>query len=394
MRKEDNYERFLKGKVYSVFARKQEHYASAVDEAVECFGEYVRERCEIGKLDRTLNRALERLQSEGYCVEKNPSQLVSKMCCIMPEAMPSVFSLTENGGVFCEKPVAYDIMEKNAKEMWKQAIEIVVMTHDPNLLCSKEPRTIFLSCKAHISEIYQTFFHRLTIAQLTTCIRYEEEATKMKREAERILKKAKREARDGKAQVRATKDATTFELETAKQKIQSLERAVLESERENSELKRQNQLLQMLLDSSDEEDAPEEETLPESETEISEDELYRSVELPEDQSILFLGGHRNFVKKVQENHPNWRYISSTDHRLADSVTANTNLKCIVFYSKHVSHPIYYSIVNQNGDVPIIYLDCQNIERGERIIRKEYAEKVLGLTKEKLLEMQAKGSASA
>ena len=100
------------------------------------------------------------------------------------------------------------------------------------------------------------------------------------------------------------------------------------------------------------------------------------------------------MKKVQENHPNWRYISSTDHRLADSVTANTNLKCIVFYSKHVSHPIYYSIVNQNGDVPIIYLDCQNIERGERIIRKEYAEKVLGLTKEKLLEMQAKGSASA
>ena len=382
-------DRHAQGILFSRFARMSGESDDTIENCLLVLSGVNAERYSIKKLDHQLNRALERLQQSGYCVETTLSQLCGTLSVVAPEAyqtlgvMPPKFKYLN-----CDQAVLDEQLAQNGKEIWKQAIELTLLELDPDAICAKEMRSLYGPIEQHLPELYINFFHRLLISGYSTLVEMEDTTKANLKESERALKEAARMAKQ-------QEEAEEKVRRTADQLVEQKEAERLRLERENKELiselyelKRQNQLMQMLLESNEEEQEESaeaaEEAVAEQEDSIPEEELYADIALPEDQTVVFLGGHRNFVKKVQQNHPNWRYISVADYRQAEiAKMASSKISCIIFYSKHISHPIYWMVTNQAKDIPILYLTCQNIERGEYIMRKEYAEKVLGLTAEDL-----------
>ena len=382
-------ERQMEGALYSRFARCSKESSDMLEDCLSALSKLDVDDFSVKKLDHQLNRALERLQKSDYCVETTLSQLCGTLSLLAPEAyqtlgvMPPKFDYLN-----CDQSVLDEQIVQNGKEIWKQAIELTLMELEPDAICTKEMRSLYVSLEPHLPELYINFFHRLLISGYATLVEMDDTAKANMKETERALKEAKRNVQQQEEEAEKIR-------RTAAQLVDQKEAERLRLERENKELtsqiyelRRQNQLLQMLLESNEEEleedSETAEEVAAEPEDSVSEQELYANIELPEDQTVVFLGGHRNFVKKVQQNHPNWRYISVADYRQAEiAKMASSKISCIIFYSKHISHPIYWTVTNQAKDVPILYLTCQNIERGEYIMRKEYAEKVLGLTAEDL-----------
>ena len=382
-------ERQDEGALYSRYARACDGKEKAIDSWLTALGPENVERYSIKKLDHQLNRALERLQQTGHCTETTLEQFCGNLSVLAPEAYQSLGVILPKGDFLnCSQSVLDEQLAKNGREIWKHSIEITLMALEPDAICTPEKRSLFNAIEPHLPELYINFFHRLAIAGYSTLVEMDDAAKASMKEAERALKEVERKQKEQLAAEAKIQQTAAQLVDQKENERQRLERENKELTSELYELKRQNMLMQMLLESNEEEQeadtAPEFDAAAEPEDSISEQELYASIELPEDQSVVFLGGHRNFVKKVQQNHPNWRYISVADYRQAEiAKMASSKISCIIFYSKHISHPIYWMVTNQSKNVPILYLTCQNIERGEYIMRKEYAEKVLGLSAEDL-----------
>lgn len=89
--------------------------------------------------------------------------------------------------------------------------------------------------------------------------------------------------------------------------------------------------------------------------------------LPED-GVLFVGGHANFVKKVKQVYPNWRYIDSENR----SFGTFGNVTCLFLYVNHLSHSTYHKIKNSVApDTPIFYVDDINLDKLEISMRVQY-----------------------
>lgn len=383
-------ERQALGAYYSLYSRRH-GISEASDIIIAKYFNGAADKVTLDFLERRLSKTLSRLREKGYCTEGTLEQLVKRISVMAPEAFETL-------GLFpptytylkCKGTSVDDQIAKNGQELWQQAIEITLMLKEPHLLCKVDSSLYVSACEKHIIDIYMMFFHRVLIASYVGNEELNNSAKQKMQEAERLLKEAELQKEEQKLCAEKAKIAFDFikqqrerDREAAKQEVKVLERQL-------RELQEKNQILQMLLESSQQEDEEEqEEAQTITEEEIEEQELFSDIALPEDSTVVFLGGHPNFVKKYQKIHPNWRYISTENNGIADSiVAAGSKITCIIFYCKHISHTVFYKVTGQK-DIPILYLSCQNIERGEQMIRKEYAEKVLGITARDLLEIKRK-----
>ena len=171
----------------------------------------------------------------------------------------------------------------------------------------------------------------------------------------------------------ALKENELRETEKRVSELTKENRSLLETIRD---LERKNELLTHILSSPDpgeqeDEDEPEKEN---QETDLSakkELENYENIVLPEDSSVLFLGGVENFINKMKLIHPNWRYVSTHIRAGMDvAKTAGSRISCVFFFYKHISHSISWSILENLGpEIPVIYVDAQNLNRAELAMKK-------------------------
>ena len=88
--------------------------------------------------------------------------------------------------------------------------------------------------------------------------------------------------------------------------------------------------------------------------------MVAQAELPD--RALFLGGHRNMVKKLGELHPDWDFI--TDDEIKGG-WRNLNYAHIFFWTKHCSHMLQQNIMSKLAPgAEIIYVTATNVDRLE------------------------------
>lgn len=91
-------------------------------------------------------------------------------------------------------------------------------------------------------------------------------------------------------------------------------------------------------------------------------------DLPGD-GVVFVGGHPNMLKKLQQDHPGWTFIASGDK----SADPPRNPRLILFYDQHLSHPVYHKIRRAAGpSVPQAYLKSTNLDMLETEMRRAWA----------------------
>ena len=156
-------------------------------------------------------------------------------------------------------------------------------------------------------------------------------------------------------------DKTTLRLE------HDLEQLRRESELKINSLKEQNaQLMEFILHLDDDDDDPLEEIEDPHVTETIPEEEFPFA-LPE-KGALFLGGHRNLVKKIEALHPDWLYLSDDNMRTRGA----KNIDVIFFWTGHSSHKLQWKVFSDLKDIPpVVYVTATNIEQLEREMLSGY-----------------------
>lgn len=91
--------------------------------------------------------------------------------------------------------------------------------------------------------------------------------------------------------------------------------------------------------------------------------------LPE-QGVLFLGGHWNMVKKIQQKHPGWLYITDDKHISAAAI----NVKYVFYWTNHSSHKMTENIFSRlTPEAEIMYVTATNMDRLENEMRTRFIE---------------------
>lgn len=84
-------------------------------------------------------------------------------------------------------------------------------------------------------------------------------------------------------------------------------------------------------------------------------------ELPDD-GVLFLGGHWNMVKKIQQLHPNWIFITDD----AFKPFSNIHVKYVFYWTNHSSHTMMENVFSKLAPgADIMYVTATNMERLEK-----------------------------
>jgi hypothetical protein len=94
---------------------------------------------------------------------------------------------------------------------------------------------------------------------------------------------------------------------------------------------------------------------------------WKDIQLPE-ANVLFLGGHKNLVKKIAGKYPSWTYISDKDQ----TKNPPSNPEVFFFWSGHCSHKLFFSILNRiPPNTTILYLTATNMDLLEDEMRQKY-----------------------
>ncbi len=90
-------------------------------------------------------------------------------------------------------------------------------------------------------------------------------------------------------------------------------------------------------------------------------------ELPD--RALFLGGHRNMVKRLEPLHPGWEFITDDEFK---GGWRSMNYKHIFFWTKHCSHKSQEHIMSRLAPgAEVIYITATNIDRLEKEMLEGY-----------------------
>ena len=78
--------------------------------------------------------------------------------------------------------------------------------------------------------------------------------------------------------------------------------------------------------------------------------------------VLFLGGHQNMTKKLQQKHPGWHFI--TDDQFNRGVRPNVDI--IFYWTKHSSHKMMKFVYSKlPKSASIHYVTATNLSRLEQ-----------------------------
>ena len=130
-------------------------------------------------------------------------------------------------------------------------------------------------------------------------------------------------------------------------------------ERENTDLKNDHEELEALKESLLDPDRQEEET----ELSSSEIEAYLK-----EKKICLIGGHENWIKKLRQIFPDWRYIRPNIFQMKD-VSELKKYDCVFMFTDHLDHRTYqrFMAVVREAHLPIGYVTSVNLDRGMRQI---------------------------
>ena len=330
-------------------------------------------------LEDRLTGTLERLRSKGYCCEKSFPEASAKMFSIGATGLSMITAAIMNN---CPVEEIDKVMCDDADEMWGFAIEYVMAKHGLNIMCDESNRRMTTQCVNNIAEIYEiALLYAPIIALLKRVKAYDaikelqdsttalyKKAVKQKREIDRdaeSVEQLKNSCATSVSRINAENEALRTQIQKLQRRNAALEK-IIEAEETNPGLDDDNAV------SSEAESLTENDNSQESAAE----DPYAGIEdvvLPEDKTVIFLGGHRNFVKKMRSVHPNWRYISDEEATCADIAQISTSkISFVVFFSGHTSHSTSLRVLdNISADVPIVYLDTVNMTLADKKIKEAY-----------------------
>ena len=73
--------------------------------------------------------------------------------------------------------------------------------------------------------------------------------------------------------------------------------------------------------------------------------------------VVFLGGHQNMTKKLQQKYPQWHFLS--DDQLTKSKTLNSEI--VFYWTKHSSHKLMQYVYSKlPDDAEIHYVTATNL----------------------------------
>lgn len=81
-----------------------------------------------------------------------------------------------------------------------------------------------------------------------------------------------------------------------------------------------------------------------------------SIEIPK-KGVMFLGGHPNLIKKLQQLYPKWAYVSDDQFQRKSSF----NQDIIFYWTGHGSHQLMKYVYSKMSDnAKIIYVTATNL----------------------------------
>lgn len=342
-------------------------------------------------LRERLERTLKRLRQKGYCNEATFDSLSDKINEMSPSASACMAVLPPEFNMFRVNRYHTDrTIRRYGDEIWMQSIEMACLLTKPDFVENMENISLIRLAETILPQIYCIFFLLVLVSTFNVSELLKTEVENSEKKARTIISQAENEAKKVDSIIKNADNRVA----SANKQVEQLQKEKRELEKEMYELQREvawRRMLAEISEADDEDPEVEDEQEVDNKIDIPEEEIYKDIEVPEDDGIVFLGGHTNWVKKVRQLHPNWKYVS-TDNQRNDNVLSvvRGNIKCVIFYWKHISHPMYNTLMNAIGpDTPIIYLNNLNLEMMEHTIRKEYANQVLGLSKEDLIAQKGR-----
>lgn len=94
-----------------------------------------------------------------------------------------------------------------------------------------------------------------------------------------------------------------------------------------------------------------------------------------EKNVVIIGGHINFVNKLNLEFPNWTYIDANVVRPSD-IKLVENADAVYFFSKYISHTVYNKFVKilRNKHIPFGYIHMVNIESLTHQVYDDFAKK--------------------
>ena len=320
-----------------------------------------------------------RLLEKGVCYE----QVIELLYAIMNETRTMSLWLSGFFGM--------DIMQEIAKvndltipqEIWIKAIEKIILTYHEQELLNDDTKNYTLLIKGHESELRFTalmMFYGDSKQKYSEFGKSESQSTAKNKqltadlanahtrieELERQLKETQSELTEARsAQQASTNKIAELQKNMTAAAVQNQKR-ILAIEHENQETletslvetnmyRQQAEILTQILCTYEDGLDDDSSVMPIRELDDSETE---SIELPTE-NVLFLGGHRNMVRKVEQLYPNWTFINGESN--AKGLMIRKNYQVIFFWTNHISHGLQQCLFQNMGyEAPIIYVTATNM----------------------------------
>lgn len=90
-----------------------------------------------------------------------------------------------------------------------------------------------------------------------------------------------------------------------------------------------------------------------------------------DKRIVIVGGHKNWVQKMRDVFPDWKYIDFKSVTTVDDNILN-HIDHLYFFTDFIKHNVYYKFINlvRSKNVPFGYISSSNVDRCIKQIAEE------------------------
>lgn len=331
-----------------------------------------------------IENTLTRLRAAGFCNEDTLGEFAVRAGKLNGgyNIVKYELAMIEDYRGKASKEFTNRVYKRNKEMMWEKAITKFLIASCPESLRDPQADHYTSACRKGVKEIY-------VLASEVFGVYLWKEAAKQKETENQALaekyEKKKRELKELKEKMRSLSNSSSKSQEL-EQELKNKAEAYDALYKKYIKLGRRERALENLLASQDEDGKAEATTGPKGAQEdgpenIGETSAKDSISdettvqpLPEDSSVIVLGGHPNFLRKLKLAHPGWAYITTDSYSGRDGVTyAARKVSALIIAYNHLSHSLYETVDDAVADdVPRIYVKSINIDAVENEIKSQWA----------------------
>lgn len=283
-------------------------------------------------------------------------------------------SITAGDSAMQDRQLVQKVYEKNFEDLWRFAADTLYIHHydKDKDISNEEYATI-------IGQNYSEMLFYITL-RLQTLVHQTLNEKNNNTRSNKSLKKKLSEQRSALNNIEKENETQKLKIDRQSNYIQTLE-AELEGKRR--EINRIQYEYDKLLSELNQEEVPE--TIPDAADEkceagitapVNAEEFdYDSVELPNTNKIWMLGGHPQFVAKVRERYPEWRFVNPNDYKSFNSIAESASqAMCVIVYTAFVSHKTLGQFNRYiNSDCKMIYYTelATNFDKFEKFVKSKW-----------------------